>query len=165
MVTPGSVVVVAAVEEVDEELDDELLVDCATEDSVGCPEAGGVEAFPPDRKTAATAIAATSTTIQAAIRALRRAIARLRPLVAYIDRRLSIMYRRSVSGKLRLPPDPRQAEGAGFEPARPCGLPVFKTGAINQAPPPLRAHRQLAGHQAPALPGRPRTAGSIASRL
>ena len=31
-----------------------------------------------------------------------------------------------------------KAEGAGFEPARPCGLPVFKTGAINQTPPPLR---------------------------
>jgi hypothetical protein len=30
------------------------------------------------------------------------------------------------------------AEGKGFEPLRPCGLPVFKTGAISQAPPPLR---------------------------
>jgi hypothetical protein len=26
----------------------------------------------------------------------------------------------------------------GFEPMRPEGLPVFKTGAINQTPPPLR---------------------------
>jgi hypothetical protein len=30
------------------------------------------------------------------------------------------------------------AEGKGFEPLRPCGLPVFKTGAINRTPPPLR---------------------------
>jgi hypothetical protein len=27
----------------------------------------------------------------------------------------------------------------GFEPMRPEGLPVFKTGAINRTPPPLRA--------------------------
>jgi hypothetical protein len=32
-----------------------------------------------------------------------------------------------------------QAEGAGFEPATSYPVPVFKTGAINQAPPPLRA--------------------------
>jgi hypothetical protein len=31
-----------------------------------------------------------------------------------------------------------KAEGKGFEPLRPCGLPVFKTGAFNQTPPPLR---------------------------
>ncbi len=31
-----------------------------------------------------------------------------------------------------------EAEGRGFEPLRPCGLPVFKTGAINQTLPPLR---------------------------
>ena len=34
------------------------------------------------------------------------------------------------------------AEGAGFEPARPFGLPVFKTGAINRsATPPKCIHR------------------------
>ena len=31
-----------------------------------------------------------------------------------------------------------QAEGMGFEPMRPEGLPVFKTGAISRTPPPLR---------------------------
>lgn len=30
------------------------------------------------------------------------------------------------------------AEGAGFEPADPCGSPVFKTGAFSRARPPLR---------------------------
>ena len=34
-----------------------------------------------------------------------------------------------------------KTEGRGFEPLRPCGLPVFKTGAINQTPPPLRVPR------------------------
>ena len=29
------------------------------------------------------------------------------------------------------------AEGVGFEPTRPCGLPVFKTGAFNRTLPPL----------------------------
>lgn len=31
-----------------------------------------------------------------------------------------------------------EAEGAGFEPARPCGLPVFKTGAFNRSATPPR---------------------------
>ncbi len=30
------------------------------------------------------------------------------------------------------------AEGEGFEPPIPCGIPVFKTGAFNRARPPLR---------------------------
>src|SRR5262245_35395521 len=30
------------------------------------------------------------------------------------------------------------AEGEGFEPPTPCGIPVFKTGALNQTRPPLR---------------------------
>jgi hypothetical protein len=32
------------------------------------------------------------------------------------------------------------AEGEGFEPPTPCGIPVFKTGALNQTRPPLRTH-------------------------
>ena len=31
------------------------------------------------------------------------------------------------------------AEGEGFEPPIPCGIPVFKTGAFNRTRPPLRA--------------------------
>ena len=30
------------------------------------------------------------------------------------------------------------AEGEGFEPPIPCGIPVFKTGAFNRTRPPLR---------------------------
>jgi hypothetical protein len=36
------------------------------------------------------------------------------------------------------------AEGEGFEPPIPCGIPVFKTGAFNQTRPPLRARYRLA---------------------
>ena len=32
----------------------------------------------------------------------------------------------------------KMAEGEGFEPPIPCGIPVFKTGAFNRARPPLR---------------------------
>ena len=39
-----------------------------------------------------------------------------------------------------------QAEGRGFEPLRPEGLPVFKTGALSRTLPPLRSDRH---------PGRP----------
>jgi len=41
---------------------------------------------------------------------------------------------------LETPSKSAVAEGAGFEPARPCGPPVFKTGAINHSTtPPLSA--------------------------
>jgi hypothetical protein len=32
----------------------------------------------------------------------------------------------------------KMAEGEGFEPPIPCGIPVFKTGAFNRTRPPLR---------------------------
>jgi hypothetical protein len=51
------------------------------------------------------------------------------------------------------PPCVWKAEGAGFEPARPCGLPVFKTGAINRALPPLRGARWAARSEHPRSPG------------
>ena len=35
------------------------------------------------------------------------------------------------------------AEGEGFEPPIPRGIPVFKTGAFNQTRPPLRAGYRL----------------------
>ncbi len=35
------------------------------------------------------------------------------------------------------------AEGEGFEPPIPRGIPVFKTGAFNQTRPPLRASYRL----------------------
>ena len=37
-----------------------------------------------------------------------------------------------------------EAEGAGFEPATACAVPVFKTGAFNQTPPPLRKGQAIA---------------------
>jgi len=91
MFTPGSVVVVDSVEEVEVELDEELLVDCATEDPVVCPDAGGVE--PPARKRnrPATVAPAASATRQPAITARRRALARRSPTLMYIDRRSSFI--------------------------------------------------------------------------
>lgn len=68
----------------------------------------------------------------------------------------------------------RDAEGEGFEPPRPAkGLPVFKTGAFNQALPPLHVQRRCRmavsiGPQAPeaAVSGRMgRNFGSPGSRL
>ena len=46
-------------------------------------------------------------------------------------------------GSWRRPPSPPDAggelaEGEGFEPPIPCGIPVFKTGAFNRTRPPLR---------------------------
>ena len=41
------------------------------------------------------------------------------------------------------------AEGEGFEPPIPCGIPVFKTGAFNRARPPLRCSDYRAGRAGP----------------
>ena len=47
------------------------------------------------------------------------------------------------------------AEGEGFEPPIPCGIPVFKTGAFNQTRPPLRSNYRLGSmRSSPAMYGR-----------
>ena len=53
------------------------------------------------------------------------------------------------------------AEGEGFEPPIPRGIPVFKTGAFNQTRPPLRANYRLGSmRSSPPIYGRT-TAGIV----
>jgi hypothetical protein len=75
------------VDSVEVELDEELVVDCTTEDSVVCPEVGGVESPPGQRYRRTTVMPATSATKQMTISARRQAFARLSPELMYSDRR------------------------------------------------------------------------------
>jgi hypothetical protein len=86
MFTPGSVVVVASVDEVEDEVGDELLVDCETEEPVVCPESGGVEDPPRENNTPAV-IPAITTAKQRTNTARRRVRARLSPELMYVVRR------------------------------------------------------------------------------
>ena len=60
-----------------------------------------------------------------------------------------------------MPPSETLAEGEGFEPPIPCGIPVFKTGAFNRsATPPIRGYWIALMRSSPPMYGR-KTAGTV----